>query len=190
MYVNLTYKGFINVSGSINKYNLEVDIYELPHSQFLITLYYFFTYWALCTCFVFSKTNMQHLLLLLRYHFYKEVRSNFWKFDSSLAMNFFFIHFFPRQIKLSKKIGIGKRVKNNAATNFWFDTIIIDTRICRQEYFLRFFKILRFLYLLIIGMIVLQVKSLSRNQRFMLEQIWHIFGTMIFIFKLLLHGFF
>ena len=134
----LTYRWCISVSGSINKYNLEVNIYELPHSQFLITLYYFFTYWALCTCFVFSKTNMQHLFCydyLLRYHFYKEVRGNFWKFDSSLAMNFFFIHFFPRQIKLSKKkIGIGKRVKNNAATNFWFDTVIIDTKICIQEY--------------------------------------------------------
>ena len=109
---NLTYRWCISVSGSINKYNLEVDIYELhplillSYSQFLIKLHYFFTYWALCICFVFSKTNMQHLFCydyLLRYHFYKEVRGNFWKFDSSLAMNFFFIHFFPRQIKLSKK---------------------------------------------------------------------------------------
>ena len=114
MYVNLTYEGFINVSRSINKCNLEVDIYELHPLNLIAPLakipYYIALFFhILSTMHLFcllKETNMQHLFsydYLLRYHFYKEVRGNFWKFDSSLAMNFFFIHFFPRQIKLSKK---------------------------------------------------------------------------------------
>ena len=62
MYVNLTYEGFINVSRSINKCNLEVDIYELHPLNLIAPLAKIPYYIAL----FFHILSTMHLFCLLK----------------------------------------------------------------------------------------------------------------------------